>query len=181
MLYIRLLSASLLSSVLLFHTPQQASKEVAATTQTAPPSPNPAMPPAQEAEKNPGIATKNPLYVAQNLEGGSKLQLSDGSLYEINPDDRDLSSSWLLPSNVKVEASNDPNYPYRIINLLTGTSIKAKKIDPSSLDLPAPGTTPSPGTNPGAQKDTPKPSKNSSPSASSPGKPKAPPPTPTNP
>lgn len=55
------------------------------------------------------------------------LVLSDGSKWEVKPEDANTAQSWFIPHDMKVEASNDPEYPYRITNQVTGSSILAKK------------------------------------------------------
>lgn len=69
-----------------------------------------------------------PLTIAENLNSGTQLRLSDGSLYEIAPEDRDLASVWITPFEVKVIPSGDPNYPYKIVNTVTNSSVKAKPV-----------------------------------------------------
>ncbi len=90
-------------------------------TPTTPPIPAGPMPPAGLKE----------LYVSENLDGGAKLQLSNGDTYEIHPSDRDVSSAWLLPSNVTITPNKDPTYPVNITNTVSNTSVKARKFDPS--------------------------------------------------
>jgi hypothetical protein len=72
------------------------------------------------------------LSLALNVNGGKKLLLSDHSLYEISPDDVALASAWLSPSLVDIIPSGDAQYPDRIVNKDTGTSVKARKVSSSS-------------------------------------------------
>lgn len=74
--------------------------------------------PAPKSEEN--------LYLSENIEGGKKLRLSDGSTYEISPDDVQLTNFWITPFPIKILPSQDPNYPILIINTNTGTAVKAK-------------------------------------------------------
>ena len=103
--------------------------------------------------KNCNCVTNNPtqdkdptnLSLSINIENGKKIQLSDGSLWEIDPKDYANSQTWLSPFPIKIVPSNDRDFPSLLVNKNTGNSIKAKKIDPSS-------TTPSQTLNPPAQK-----------------------------
>jgi hypothetical protein len=122
MSYLRMIPAALIASVLFFHFPSILGVVQPNNTPIAPPTPAGPTPPA---------ALKD-LYVSENLDGGAKLQLSNGEIYEIYPDDRDIAAGWLLPSNIKITTSKDPNYPVMITNTVTNTSIKAKKFDPSA-------------------------------------------------
>lgn len=124
MSYLRIIPAALIASVLFFHFPHilgviQIGDMTVPTTPQVPAGPTP--PPSLRD-----------LYVSENLDGGAKLQLSNGDIYEIHPDDRDVSSTWLLPSNVTVTPSKNLDYPIIITNTISGTSIKAKKFDPSA-------------------------------------------------
>lgn len=68
------------------------------------------------------------LYLSENILSGSQLRLSDGSLYEVMPEDRSKASFWLTPFQVKVEPSNDPNYPLNITNTVSMVTVRAKKV-----------------------------------------------------
>jgi len=71
------------------------------------------------------------IFLDENINGGAQLKLSDGSVYEIAPTDRSKATYWLTPFQLKLEPSGDPNYPVKITNLVTGVSVKGKKV-PSS-------------------------------------------------
>jgi hypothetical protein len=68
------------------------------------------------------------LSLYTNLEGGKKLELSDGNTYEVAPEDLNISSSWVTPFPLKLEPSSDPNYPLQLTNTHTGTSIKVRRV-----------------------------------------------------
>ena len=53
------------------------------------------------------IETSSDLYISENMDNGARLQLSDGSLYEISPDDTEISAGWLLPFPLKIEKTED--------------------------------------------------------------------------
>ena len=62
-----------------------------------------------------------------NLKSGSQIRLSDGSLWTIHPKDTIITQSWITPVEIIVSQSGDPNYPYKLTNSLTGSSVRAKK------------------------------------------------------
>ena len=72
------------------------------------------------------MASSQPVYLEQNMQGGAQLMFSDGSIYEIAPTDRSKTVFWLTPIAIKIEASGDPDYPSKITNSLTGVSVNAK-------------------------------------------------------
>jgi hypothetical protein len=72
------------------------------------------------------------LSLSQNIHNGRQLRLSDGSLYEVAPVDVNSSALWITPFSIKIERSSDPNYPYLLINLTSGTAVKAKQLEPPS-------------------------------------------------
>lgn len=73
------------------------------------------------------MSTKN-LSLFTNIDGGRKLELSNGNIYEVSPDDLNVSSSWITPFPLRIEASDDPYYPLRLVNIHTGRSVKVKKV-----------------------------------------------------
>lgn len=62
------------------------------------------------------------------LRGGKFIRLSDGSLWEINPKDTPITQSWINPVEIDVKPADSQEYPYLLINSLTGSSVQAKKI-----------------------------------------------------
>jgi hypothetical protein len=78
---------------------------------------------------------KKELYLSENINNGKQLRLSDGSVYEIAPDDLVRTSFWITPFMIKIVPSQDPNYPYQIINTNTGTAVKAKQVSPPTKNL----------------------------------------------
>ncbi|HEX4840018.1 MAG TPA: hypothetical protein VFU89_06215 [Rhabdochlamydiaceae bacterium] len=73
-------------------------------------------------------AKTHPIYLEQNLQNGSQLMFNDGSIYEIAPADRAKTVLWLTPIEVTIEPSNDPNYPSKITNTRSKTSVNGKMI-----------------------------------------------------
>lgn len=66
------------------------------------------------------------LYLSYNLNGGATLKLTDGSTWQIHPDDTIKTSMWITPLEIKVSPSQDPNYPYFLENSLTHEKVRAK-------------------------------------------------------
>lgn len=66
------------------------------------------------------------LTVQENLHGGKVLLLSDGTKWEVAPQNLDISSTWIFPVPMKVEKTGSGNYPYRIININSQSSVLAR-------------------------------------------------------
>ncbi len=73
------------------------------------------------------------LSISENIDGGSKILLSDGSLYEIAKKDTAISAEWLLPHVIQVTHSSDKDYPFLLNNTQSGSTVKAKKIEIKQL------------------------------------------------
>jgi len=71
--------------------------------------------------------TIHALKVSLNVEGGRLIQLSDNSVYEIAPKDREITSTWISAIPIKVESSNDASYPFYLKNLNSGVRVLAKR------------------------------------------------------
>jgi len=63
----------------------------------------------------------------ENLKNGRYIRLSDGTLWNIRPQDTSITQSWITPAEIIVSQSGDPNYPYKLTNSLTGSSVRAQK------------------------------------------------------
>lgn len=74
-----------------------------------------------------------PVTLSENLNNGKQLRLSDGSLYEVSPDDVGLTGFWITPFEVKILPSRDATYPVLLVNTNTGTAVKAKQISPPTI------------------------------------------------
>jgi len=73
------------------------------------------------------------LFLSLNIEDGAKLELSDGSTYEIAPEDHLYTMYWITPFPISLGDSGDKKYPVKITNLNTGTSVKGKQISTEKL------------------------------------------------
>ena len=72
------------------------------------------------------VAAASTIYLQQNIQSGTQLMFSDGSVYEIAPTDRSKATFWLTPIAITIEPSGDPDYPSKITNTLTKVSILGK-------------------------------------------------------
>ncbi len=75
------------------------------------------------AEAAPNV--KRPI-LSETLQNGKFIRLSDNSLWSIAPQDTVLTQSWITPVEIIVTKTNDPEYPYKLTNSLTGSSVRAK-------------------------------------------------------
>lgn len=68
------------------------------------------------------------LKVSINIDDGKKLQLTDDSIWEVDPQDLSVSSTWIGDIDVKIYSSGNRSYPYFIINTKTNHFVRARKI-----------------------------------------------------
>jgi hypothetical protein len=74
---------------------------------------------------------KETLYLSQNINNGRQLELSDGSLWEVFPEDTNKASFWITPFPLEVlttEPVDNAEYPQQILNSYTGVTVKVKQI-----------------------------------------------------
>lgn len=92
------------------------------------------------------------LFLSININNGQKIQLTDGTIWEINPQNYATSAAWLASIPIKIVPSDDPDFPYLLVNKNDGVSVKAKKAEmmpqapafqPSEPTVPSP-TQPAP-------------------------------------
>jgi len=67
-------------------------------------------------------------WVSENIDGGRIIKLEDGSLWEISPIDRIDTMLWLPTEDITVVESDNPLYPYKLINTDAGDAVEAKLI-----------------------------------------------------
>lgn len=99
--------------------------------------------------KQPETTSQKQLSLSINIDNGQKLLLSDNSMWEVSPNDIPTSSVWLSPSPVKIVPSNDPDYPFLIVDINSGISVKARKVPTAGQSAPAPAPTMQPPSSPG--------------------------------
>jgi|GEM_PF-865907 len=91
-------------------------------------------------EKNQG------LYMSINIDNGKEIQLSDNSIWEVDPRDYAISEAWLTSFPIKISPSDDPEYPFLLVNKITGVSIRVRKgVAPKPTPM-TPPPTPGPAT-----------------------------------
>ena len=71
---------------------------------------------------------KKELTLAENYHGGRVLQLNDGSIWEVAPEDVNYTGLWITPFPIHVSESTNPRYPYKLTNLVSGTSVHVRRI-----------------------------------------------------
>lgn len=74
------------------------------------------------------LAEKHPT-LSENLKNGNYLRLSDDTLWEIRPQDNALSQGWITPAEIVITQSGDAQYPSKLTNSITGSSVFAKKVE----------------------------------------------------
>lgn len=65
--------------------------------------------------------------ISENFQNGAFIKLSDGSLWNIRPQDTPITQGWITSVEIMIAPSKDPEYPYKLTNTLTGSSVLAKK------------------------------------------------------
>ncbi len=69
------------------------------------------------------------LSISQNIDNGTYLILSDGTVWQIDPTTKNVSSVWLLPFPVKLRRSSVKAYPTQIIDKNSGVYVNALRIE----------------------------------------------------
>jgi len=80
---------------------------------------------AQPLAQKPPILAKP--MITENFYSGQYIRLSDGSLWNIRPQDTPITQGWITSVEIIIEPSQDPDYPNKLTNTLTGSSVLAKK------------------------------------------------------
>lgn len=83
----------------------------------------------KKAEVAAAVKPIAPNILQENLKNGGYIRLSDNSLWEVKPSDTPITQGWITPVEIKVSSSDDSAYPYNLMNTLTGSSVKAKKVN----------------------------------------------------
>jgi hypothetical protein len=66
------------------------------------------------------------IYLSYNMANGGVLVLSDGTRWEINPQDQSKTSLWMTPMEIEVKPSDNQSYPYMLVNMQTKETVYAK-------------------------------------------------------
>jgi len=67
-------------------------------------------------------------WVSKNIDSGRFIKLEDGSLWQISPIDRINTMLWLVVDEITVVESNNPLYPFKLINTDNGDTAEAKLV-----------------------------------------------------
>jgi len=93
-------------------------------------------------------ASGEPVYLSLNFGGGKILQLSDGSYYQVAPDDVINASQWIIPFEVVLTESGNKEFPILFHNMTSGTAVEVKSLSEEEVKellnklLPEAKTTP---------------------------------------
>ncbi|HEY4254831.1 MAG TPA: hypothetical protein VGM34_00610 [Chlamydiales bacterium] len=74
-------------------------------------------------------APKQRPTISESIQNGKFVRLSDGTLWSIAPQDTALTQSWITPVEIIVTQTSDSEYPYKLTNTLTGTAVRAQKVE----------------------------------------------------
>jgi hypothetical protein len=72
--------------------------------------------------------SESALTLEENLHNGRMIKLSDGSLWEIAPQNLHISEVWILPIPIEVEKSDHHIYPYYLVNKTSQTRVLARPL-----------------------------------------------------
>jgi len=76
--------------------------------------------------------------LSENLLNSRYLRLSDGTLWNVRPEDVPIAQGWIMPVEIIVGKSSNPFYPFRLTNKVSGSSVLVRKAE----KLPEPGSPP---------------------------------------
>lgn len=72
---------------------------------------------------------KDSLYLNVNIQNGKILILSDGSEWEVAPQDRSISSLWITPFPLEIQDGGSQEFPNLIVNLNNPSEkVRVKKL-----------------------------------------------------
>ncbi len=76
---------------------------------------------------SPDTLGHTPLSLNINIDNGRELILSDGTHWDIAPEDQKISSLWLTPFPLEITPTDSKEYPFLLHNLTTEEKVKAKE------------------------------------------------------
>lgn len=65
----------------------------------------------------------------ENLQNSRFLRLTDRTLWETFPEDLPIAQGWITPVEIIVSQGAVSEYPYCLTNSLTGSAIRAKRVE----------------------------------------------------
>jgi len=75
-------------------------------------------------------ATKSGLpTLSENLMNSKYLRLSDGTLWQVRPEDVPIAQGWITPAEIEVGQSTNPFFPSKLTNKISGSSVFVRKAD----------------------------------------------------
>ncbi len=89
---------------------------------------NPAAPKAAPRAAGPYAGLNVEHWIKAVVERGQTIQLDDGSLWQINPFNKIDAILWMGVERVTVIESNNPLYPYKLVNTDSKSAAEAKLI-----------------------------------------------------
>lgn len=78
------------------------------------------------------------ITLSVNSHNGKILTLSDGSSWEVAPQDLNISEVWVVPSPFAVEKSANASFPYYLVNKDTGSKVLVRPIAPIKKEIAPP-------------------------------------------
>lgn len=81
------------------------------------------------------------VYLSENINNGKQLKLSDGSLWDVAPQDANTASFWIIPFPLCFMDNTDTDkedYPKILVNQNTGVGVKVKMLKPPLPNYNAP-------------------------------------------
>lgn len=81
---------------------------------------------------NPKLREGQILRVSLNIKDGKFIQLSDNSVWKVHPTNVEVAGSWLTPARIDISKSGDSDYPCKLTNMQTYSSISARRL--ASID-----------------------------------------------
>ena len=86
-----------------------------------------ALTPGQEAVERDNDNTSINLTISELLHDGRVIVLSDGSKWEIDKRDWNISGGWIGPAEIKITRGRGKKFPYKLYNKWTNNFVRAKK------------------------------------------------------
>lgn len=73
-----------------------------------------------------------------NLQGGRVLQLSNGTLWEVNPADLLISNGWILPCTITLSPNTNSDFPFTLRNTSSKEQVRVRQAAPPPTPPPQP-------------------------------------------
>ena len=73
-------------------------------------------------------AKKTNPSLSEILYNGSYLRFTDNSIWNVRPQDTPISQGWISEVEILIDPSDDPNYPFKLTNNISKSSIYAKRV-----------------------------------------------------